>query len=374
MFTKSYLLGLGFITSCAVIWSCSSILLQHIYEDLNFKSPFFLTYFANTLMILYLPIWQLWYLFGPLKTNDSGLNKTRGSLSSSDDSGDNACAVHKKAFGISLIVAPTWFAANCLYNYSLLMTSNSSSTIISNTSASFTLAFSWWWGLEEISYFKIYGLLACFAGAACIGVQDQSNAQQRTLVGDIIALLSSVGYGIYTTTIRYNIPNDEDVSMQLLLGYIGLLNLVFLSPVVLVLYLLGMDNLKHLTGSIVGFISLNGFFDNVISDYLWARSVILTSPTVATIGMSITIPLAMTSDFILNGFVPNSLSIMGAILVLIGFLFVNVPKVYEVKFVFVMKTYLYMLCGFADGHFCDSNRASLEVYNIVSTVDEKNEI
>jgi hypothetical protein len=43
--------------------------------------------------------------------------------------------------------------------------------------------------------------------------------------------------------------------------------------------------------------NFQAIFDNVVADYLWARAVILTSPTVATVGLSLTIPLAFISDF-----------------------------------------------------------------------------
>lgn len=89
---------------------------------------------------------------------------------------------------------------------------------------------------------------------------------------------------------------------------------------------MGLDNLTHLTGVVFGFIVLNGFADNVFSDYLWARSVVLTSPTVATIGMSITIPLAMISDYLLGNGAPTPISLFGAFLVVVGFLMVNINK------------------------------------------------
>lgn len=81
-----------------------------------------------------------------------------------------------------------------------------------------------------------------------------------------------------------------------------------------------------MNGTIVGFLVLSGLCDNVLSDYLWARSVLLTSPTVATIGMSITIPLAMASDAILNGGRPDWTAIAGALLVLLGFCMVNIDR------------------------------------------------
>lgn len=87
--------------------------------------------------------------------------------------------------------------------------------------------------------------------------------------------------------------------------------------------MLGLGNIAALTGVVFGFVLLGGIFNNVISDYLWARSVVLTSPTVATVGLSITIPFAILSDYIVYGITPSGLAIGGAFLVTLGFVAVN---------------------------------------------------
>jgi drug/metabolite transporter (DMT)-like permease len=165
---------------------------------------------------------------------------------------------------VAAIVCPLWFMANCLYNYSLLMTSVSSSTIISNLAGTFTLTFSWMAGVESITkvsymlmiiisllyalmliisllytYYiliiifcllhpyttflclsypfmliislflfdkgKVLGILACFVGAVCVGLKDSSDDSTHTLVGDLVALLGALGYGLYTIAIRYQV-------------------------------------------------------------------------------------------------------------------------------------------------------------------------
>ena len=70
-------------------------------------------------------------------------------------------------------------------------------------------------------------------------------------------------------------------------------------------------------------ISLKGISDNVLSDYFWARAVILTSPTVATLGLALTIPMGIVSDALLNGMSPTWILGTGALLVLSGFVCVN---------------------------------------------------
>jgi len=96
-------------------------------------------------------------------------------------------------------------------------------------------------------------------------------------------------------------------------------------------YVLRLDDLTHLTGIVVGFIILNGLANSVLSDYLWARAVVLTSPTVATIGVAITIPLAMVSDLLIHGTLPTWLSGFGAFLVILGFVLVNITQEMEIE-------------------------------------------
>ena len=178
-----------------------------------------------------------------------------------------------------------------------------------------------------------------------MGLQDQgsdSSGASHSLLGDIVALASSAGYGIYTTMIRLKVPDEEKLPMQLLLGYIGFLTICAVLPILIIIMVAGGPDtmrLDKLTGEVSGFILLNGLADNVISDYLWARSVLLTSPSIATIGMSITIPFAMLSDWLLGINVPGSIEILGAFFVLIGFIFVNIPKSLEDVYIDRIKSY-----------------------------------
>ncbi len=67
--------------------------------------------------------------------------------------------------------------------------------------------------------------------------------------------------------------------------------------------------------------TLKGLLDNVISDYLWARAVILTFAIVASVGLGLTIPMAFVADSIMGD--PDVEShlgdVLGAACVLFGF-------------------------------------------------------
>jgi len=167
-----------------------------------------------------------------------------------------------------------------------------------------------------------------------------------------------MGYASYTVLIRVLCPRDESrMSMQLLLGYVGLLSGALFSPIAvkeaffggcpadddspspgpspLPRYLLQDESQTGLLSMslhicptlsliVLAYVVGKALMDNVLSDYLWARAVILTSATVATVGLGLTIPLAFLSDWIIgNKDVSNVGSILGACSVLVGFIFVN---------------------------------------------------
>ncbi len=138
---------------CELFWiiechDSASILIQYIYQDLDFQSPFLVTYLANSLLVFYLPLYQLWIHCGVVKAPNESIissdslplsiktdtdlekmneNEDRRVLRPTDDTQQYS---HIEVIKIAMLISPVWFLANCLYNYSLLMTSNSSSTII----------------------------------------------------------------------------------------------------------------------------------------------------------------------------------------------------------------------------------------------------
>jgi len=359
------------------------VLMQHIYDDMDFRSPFFLTFLTNSLLMIYLPLWQVWLLSASCSKLASTTDRSCSAIEmdmSQTAGADNTTIndLHDQAFSdqistkdqynplpsspstriepintyinelmpyshvdvikVAIIIAPLYVLSNGLYNYSLFMTSVSSSTIISNLSGTFTFAFSWYLGLEVFTYGKVFGILACFLGAVCVGLNDSGETDSSSsggsgsatgahnVGGDSVALLGAVFYGLYTTVVQYLIPDDDGISMQLLLGYVGLINVICLSPILLFLYFSGTEHFAHLTWTVLGYMCVSGLFNNVISDYLWARSIVLTSSTVATVGLSIAIPLAMVADFLVHGRAPTGLSSGGAVLVIIGFCLVNISR------------------------------------------------
>jgi solute carrier family 35 protein F5 len=277
---------------------------------------------------------------------------------------------HEQHIRIAVKIAPVWFLANWTYNLSLAYTSITSSTVLASTGSLFTFIFAVACGDESFTLPKLFGVVLCVTGSILTALHDfhpsssddnhddsgasTSNTtaisvvaghlgtphhhfrpdsgvdpwEGHALLGDLLGLLSAVGYGTYTVMIRVYCPRDESsMSMQLLLGYIGLLNAIVLSPITLNKLVLSATTAEHLTWLIFGYLVVKGLLDNVLSDYLWARAVLLTSATIATVGLGLTIPLAFASDWVLGHEGIMTLeSIFGALAVLIGFILVNLYR------------------------------------------------
>ncbi|GAX12674.1 solute carrier family 35, member F5 [Fistulifera solaris] len=365
--SAAYSLGLFFIVLVALIWTASSILVQYLYsEDVSFDSPFLLTYIGVSLFSLWLPTHSLlsaWALqdrhtsIGVMEMSSSSHARqsyavvhTDGSVSSQDstenirdelEAGETSptsrvisvwtVADHQHA---ARQIAPVWFLANWAYNASLAYTSITSSTVLASTGSLFTFLFAVSCQDETFNWVKCSGVLLGVTGSILTALEDRKNSDDKandmgrssTVVwGDALGLLSAVGYGAYAVQTRILCPHDERrYSMQVLLGYIGLYNMVVLSPIAI--YEL-FSSQSSLSMSVLGFVVLKGLFDNVLSDYLWLRAIMLTSATVATVGLGLTIPLAFASDILLQrSDVLTAGSIMGALAVLGGFVLVNVGR------------------------------------------------
>lgn len=314
MFSQSYILGLIFIVLVALIWAASSVVAQIVYQTDSFDSPFLLTYIGTSLFTLWLPIYQLtasYFQLAPRITNGSesnvlltqqhetayhdavGTGETLPNATDSHSVQQGSRTHHHPHAGVlvdvmeeawndndhlrvAIRIAPVWFIANWSYNASLWYTSITSSTVLASTSSLFTFLFAVLVKDESFSLLKLGGVLLGVSGGILTALHDASERRRLfllqegnddsdddalALLGDFLGLVSAVGYGAYAVQTRVYCPKDESLySMQLLLGYIGLLNMVLLSPIAIYV-ILSSGNLEWL---IVGCVVLKGLFDNFL--------------------------------------------------------------------------------------------------------------
>jgi len=226
---------------------------------------------------------------------------------------------------LSITFCFIWFSMSFLYNASLMYTTLGSNTVLSTLSGPFCLILSIILLNEPLVWSNILGVAVVLGGAALIGKQDLSgddNTASDPMLGDSMAILSAFIYGCYTTLMKFWVKDDSSMSMLLFFGLVGLCNILCLWPLFFVFHYSGFERIRLPDLDTVGLLTLTGFV-NILSDYLWARSILLTSPLIASVGLCLTIPLALLADFLFSHVNESYLYILGAACVVVGFVLVN---------------------------------------------------
>ncbi|GAB1206554.1 hypothetical protein APSETT445_005244 [Aspergillus pseudonomiae] len=166
-----------------------------------------------------------------------------------------------------------------------------------------TLIFGALIGVEKFTIRKLAGVVASLVGIILISRVDLSASEAppaddgggsrfpnksstEIALGDAMAGFSAVMYGVYTIVLKKQVGDESRVNMQL---FFGLVNSV----------------------------------SSLLSDICWAYAMLLTTPLVVTVGLSLTIPLSLVGQIFLQGITSSALYWVGAAIVFLSFLVVN---------------------------------------------------
>jgi solute carrier family 35 protein F5 len=240
-------------------------------------------------------------------------------------------------FRLSLEFCVLWFLANYFVAACLQYTSVASSTILTSTSSVFTLLFGAIFKVEIFTIRKLLGVIASLAGIILISLIDFSGrssddqhrgdfphkSKQEIALGDLLAFASAVMYGLYAVFMKKRIADETRVDMPIFFGLVGLINVLVLWPGIFILHFTGVETFEMPPTGFVWMVIVFNSLGSLISDMAWAYAVLLTSPIVVTVGLSITIPLSLIGQIILNRQTVGPFYWVGACIVVASFLFVN---------------------------------------------------
>lgn len=372
--------GIALLLATVFLWTASNFLASTIFADDSYSKPYFVTYVNTAFFIIPLMpmfVHHLWVdrenavYKQPILAQIRDLlqrragkwkllreHESRSSSISSKGNSEEAAEVllgddmHRsqdlsllKAADEGLTVLETaklalefcmlWFLANYFASACLEYTTVASSTILSSTSSIWTLICGSLLRVERFTLRKFIGVCASLSGVLLISMIDVSGSTDENrgtfphktphelAIGDVMAFVSAVLYGFYTVFMKKRIGDETRVNMPLFFGLVGVSNVLLLWPGFFVLHFLDIEKFElPPTHKILTIVLVNSA-SSLVSDFCWAYSMLLTSPLVVTVGLSLTIPLSLVGQMVLDKQYASALYWVGAAIMVLSFLFIN---------------------------------------------------
>ncbi|EYE94059.1 putative integral membrane protein [Aspergillus ruber CBS 135680] len=377
-------LGISLLLVVVVLWTASNFLASTIFADNTYSKPFFLTYLNTSCFILPLlgillaRIFKLWRLnkFSQITSLKSLLEHLDSGDPLQADEQNQPILYHRAATGdgeegdddiratdlgtqreivmeqyksgklglretakLSLQFCILWanyFAMACLQH-----TTVGSTTILTSTSGVWTMVFGAALCVEKFTLRKFLGVIASLLGIILISRVDLSTSDApapddsgnngsfphkssaEIALGDAMAAFSAIMYGVYTIVMKRQCGDESRVNMPLFFGLVGFFNMVFIWPGFIIMHFTGLEKFELPPTDRVWTILLVNSVSSLVSDIVWAYAMLLTTPLVVTVGLSLTIPLSLVGQIILQNQYASPLYWVGAVIVFLSFLVVN---------------------------------------------------
>ncbi|KAJ7492512.1 hypothetical protein FB451DRAFT_1218604 [Mycena latifolia] len=358
--TRDYAVGIGLLLIVVILWTSSNFVTQGMYQG-GFEKPFLVTYLNTSAFALYLVPFLLrrwWRKRRGLEDARSEVRRGRAQYQplavdpeaeepdapiSSDPREEDELPplTIRETARLAFLFCFLWFIANWAVNAALDYTSVASATILSSMSGFFTLGLGRIFRVEMLTLAKIGAVATSFGGVLLVSLSDSIQPQQpagaasrplahvteltpRPILGDVLALISAVFYALYVILLKVRMRSESRVDMQLFFGFVGLFNILACWPIGIFLHLIGAETFELPQRAAIAALVINMGI-TLSSDYLYVLAMLKTTPLVVTVGLSLTIPLAVLGDFILGRFTRGQV-IFGAILVLISFVVVGLDN------------------------------------------------
>lgn len=339
---RQHILGVILILLVASIWVFSAEFIQFIFGSSNFSKPYFLTYVSTSAFSIFLlgflrPSWRAslhqppqpvdQHAYEPLhnSAHPNTSTTTATAIAPGDDPVVPVRFPPAYVLSVGASLAAPFFIANWTNNTGLQMTSVASSSTIATLTSLFTLIIGAITGVERFSFVKLISSFLSIAGVALIMSFDKTVRQPhaKPVLGDAFSILSAIVYAAYTIFLKARAGPEGTLNMSMMLGFMGIVTALGAWPGLIAMDLLKWESFSVPEPKTALMLFANAMIGTVLSDYLWATSVVLTSPLVTSLSLSLTTPLSIFADAVFRHKHFNWSYILGAILVLMGFFLVN---------------------------------------------------
>ncbi|SPO31204.1 uncharacterized protein UTRI_05996_B [Ustilago trichophora] len=251
-----------------------------------------------------------------------------------------------------------WFGANWAINAGLGLTSVASGTTIGSASGFFTLALGAALGVDRFTLPRLGAVCISALGVAAVTFADRDTATstitppsdnfvldglwKRSLasasspsigvlaskppnapMGDMLALLSAFLYSLYVMLLKTRIGSEDRISMPLMFGIVGAINILCLWPFLPILHYSGIESFSLPPSPQIWAGVVVNMCITFVSDFIYLLAMLKSSPLITTLGLSLTIPLAVVIDAVKGSHTGGLVAVVGSTAVLSSFGFIG---------------------------------------------------
>ncbi|KAK0178197.1 hypothetical protein PV328_002171 [Microctonus aethiopoides] len=202
------------------------------------------------------------------------------------------------------------FVAHYTYENSLAQKTETETEIItvlsSSTSGLFTLILATIFPSnngDKLTLSKLVAVTASIFGLVMVGLADLSVKTTRGIIptaGIIFTLISTFFYATYTVLLKRKVDHEDRMDIPIFFGFVGLFNLILLWPLFFILHYGHWEEFEWPNSRQWTFLIINGLIGTVLSQVLWLWACFLTSSLIATMAVSLSMPMSMIADVLLE--------------------------------------------------------------------------
>ena len=225
---------------------------------------------------------------------------------------------------LSLTFTFLFFLGNYSYQAALSHTEAGVVNVLSASSCLFTLILAAIFPstpTDRISLTKLVAVLFTISGVLLVSYSDLK-LEDGLPLGSLWTVAGALFYSSYIVFLRRKIDHEDKLDVPMFFGFVGLFCFAFLWPVFLLLHFTGHETFELPNRVQLLAMLVNGVVGTVLSELLWLLGCFHTSSLIATISISLTIPLTTFADVLVKKVSYDRLFYIGSIPMFVSFFIV----------------------------------------------------
>ncbi|CAH1788708.1 unnamed protein product [Owenia fusiformis] len=239
----------------------------------------------------------------------------------------------KQVAKLSAIFCFIWYGANLAYQEALKDTEAGIVNVLSSTSGLFTLVLAALFpsaASDKVTLSKFVAVLLSIGGVVLVSISDLNLEKDVEIpIGALWALCGAFLYAVYLVLIKRKVDNEDKLDIPMFFGFVGFFNILLLWPGFFILHYSGAEEFQLPNKEQWMYMALNGIIGTTLSELLWLWGCFLTSSLLATMSLSLTIPLTMLADVVFKGVTYSWMFYVGSVPIFIAFFAVSLMSHYE---------------------------------------------